>query len=626
MTAVFAVVIAVLVSVTAAPSSEAATPAPPQVDREASEAAFIRAYDHFLQNRLWNALDELHESIRQNVYFVDAYYMRSLVLRRLGRYTDAIAAMSEYLEVRKDDHRGGIILGTMTAEWDLIRRTLNSGDVPPGLSFDAQTFSSFLKIPLYDPVSLGGMYGIGKLASSGDYIFLCDTFGDKLWIFDRAAGVAMNVASNRPAVLMPLMPVESLLFSEDGSLKRIKLDPTSRGVVAEDEGAIGGGVADAALIDSTFFAVADRRGSAVRFYGLPSLEATVMWRPPDAASTEKMFEPVAVSTYGSLLSVADRGNGRVYVIDSYTLSVLDEFDVPSPRDLEWGVAGELYILSEEWTLYSRHPIGAVSQDVTSVSEKFPDAWSMTWDDGGPLITNVSGRMWWSGAINPGRSEAFGAVALHNPWIEEQDGTETLLLRGAASSVFHDFIRNKTPMTQVVWRGEVRPSRIIEVGASNEGAARFYSPTGGITLTGERIVTAGAIADVMQDIAEVSRSGGHIPRVIVLDTRISGTEEQMALFLAFLLQQGVRLDLWSIARPASPMLCHISRITLGSVYYTWALGNVPLNDTLEWVLSVPLPPDVVTFGYPSDATLSLFSDIDVIRFTDWVPIWPSLIRK
>jgi hypothetical protein len=68
------------------------------------------------------------------------------------------------------------------------------------------------------------------------------------------------------------------------------------------------------------------------------------------------------------------------------------------------------------------------------------------------------------------------------------------------------------------------------------------------------------------------------------------------------------------------------MTLGRTHYARTIKKIPQNDRVVWVLSIPLPPDVTTFGYPSDTTLSLFSDIDMIRFFDWIPIWPSLISR
>jgi hypothetical protein len=141
-----------------------------------------------------------------------------------------------------------------------------------------------------------------------------------------------------------------------------------------------------------------------------------------------------------------------------------------------------------------------------------------------------------------------------------------------------------------------------------------------------IVSAIVIADVMSDIAELSRGGKDIPDVIVLDSRISGSEGQMELFLAFLLRQGIRLDLWHISRPASVRLNRVSRITSGRSYYTSNADAAQPAGSIEWILSLPLPPDITTFGYPSDTTLSLFSEIDVIRFADWIPIWPSLMER
>jgi hypothetical protein len=231
-----------------------------------------------------------------------------------------------------------------------------------------------------------------------------------------------------------------------------------------------------------------------------------------------------------------------------------------------------------------------------------------------------------GAATPGHAETFGAITLHDPWIETDEETETLFFRGAASATNRGFIQDRVPQSQVVWRNEVRPSRITEITTSGEGSPRLYSPEGGHTAWGDRVVGVDSISDIMRDISEISRGGEKIPRVIVLDSRISVDDEQLTPFFTFLLQQGIRLDLWSIGRSASPVMCRISRATLGRMYYTKAIQSVRPNEGVEWIVSVPLPPNVVTFGYPSDTTLSLFADIDVVRFADWLPVWPSLIKK
>ncbi|MDR1133793.1 MAG: hypothetical protein LBL05_06485 [Synergistaceae bacterium] len=598
----------------------------PAVDREASERAFFSAYDHFLQNRLWNALDSLSEAISENVYFVDVYYMRSLAQRRLGLYADAVDSMSRYMEVRRDDYRAGIILDVMKSEQNMIKNLLAPESEPSALIFSSHTVNSLMSLPVHDPLSLSGAAGLGKISSSENNIFVCDTLGGKVWIFDRGgARRPAHVALERPAAVMPVSPELAFIFLEDGSVYKMTVD-SSLGTALEEEPSLDADVADAVCVDSTFFAAADREGGYLRFAELPAMRETLTWRPPDEESGGKLFEPVAVAAYGPLLAAADRSGGKVYVLDAYTLNLLDSFDVERPRDLEWGPLGELYVLSERGTLFSRHPIGGVSADIRTVADGMSEAWSMTWAEDSLLSASVSARTWWKGQTQPGRGETFGAVRLHDPWIDSSEGTDNLLLRGTVSSPFQNFIQDKVPTTQVIWRGEVRPSRITSVGASFDDKARFYAPAGGELSNGERIIPAGSVSDIMDDIAGLSRAGEKIPRVIVADSRISAPDGQIESFLAFLLQQGVRLDVWAVAKPASIIMNRVSKMTSGKTYYTETINWIPRNGSVEWVLSVPLPPDITTYGYPSDTTLSLFSDIDMIRFSDWVPIWPSLIDR
>ncbi len=614
----------------AATAGAAAVPPPPSVDRDASEAAFFDAYAFFLDNRLWNCLDSLTRAERDNIYFVDVYYMRSLALRRLGRYPEAIAAMTAYLEVRREDHRGRLILDTMVEEWDILRRNLHSASMEASLSFRRHTANTFLGVAPYEGVALTGMNGAGKLSASGRLLFLCDTLGDRLWMFHRTGARARYGYADieSPAAFLPVSPGEGLLFRQGGEVVRVVFDgDAGKLTLFPRERVSANHVADAAILDSTLLAVADRTGQAVRFYGMPSLGEMAAWRPDDSAESEKLFEPVALAAFGPFLAVADRGNGRVYLLDVYTLSVRSRIDISAPRDVDWGNQGELYILSEEGALAVYTPFASGSADIRPLVDGLENAWSFVWSGEGPVVSDVAGRSWWVSRVSPGNEPAFGGIALHGPWIEERDGAERLMLRGAASSFYHDLLQKDLPLTQVVWRNEVRPSRVVAVGADDAGGTRFYSPSADYSgLTGLAITSANAVGDILSDIAARSRAGEAMPRVIVMDTRISGSPADMEMLLAFLLQQGVRLDLWTIGRPPELLLERISRMTLGYRYYSRVPETVPFNESVEWLVAVPLPPDTATFGYPSEATLSFFATLDVIRFADWLPIWPSLIRK
>ena len=612
------------------PSTQPAPPPQPPVDREVSETAFLEAYDLFLENRLWSAIDKLVEAQRANVYFIDTYYMRSLALRRLGRYPEAIEAMASYLEVRRNDPRAAIILNTMREEWEIVRGTLDAPAVQAQYFFRAQSLRELFGVSAYSLSSLRGLQGLGKMSASGNDIVICDTYGDKILFFDAASAVKRSayaeLAIENPVVVLPVSPGEALIFQKSGAVSRVNTRFVERTPTVEQIGAVAANVSDAEMIDSTMMAVADRTGLTVRFYGLPSFGETAEWRPTAEQDGDNLFEPVALAAFGNYLAVADRGNGAVYTLDTRTISVVDRFEIEAPRDLQWGNQGELYVLSENGTLYSRYRIPSPDARLDVVVEGLTEAWCMSWGHHGPLIADVTGRTWWSSDVNPGHAESIGAMTLYSPWIEERDDAEMLMMRAIVSSFFHEFIQDRRPDTQAVWRNEVRPSRVVETNPGTQGRIFYYSPSSGESTPNASISLAVTVDDVMADLARASRAGEEMPKVLVLDTRIAANPDQLLPLYAFLLQQGVRLDLWAIGRPPSPELASISRITLGYTYYSRVLDAVRFNNSYEWIVSIPLPPDTFTFGYPSEATLSIFATIDVIRFTDWMPVWPSLMKR
>jgi hypothetical protein len=61
------------------------------------------------------------------------------------------------------------------------------------------------------------------------------------------------------------------------------------------------------------------------------LREEITWSPEEERTN--LFEPVALAEFGPLLAVADRGNGIISVLDTYTLKVRDQFALDRPRDL-----------------------------------------------------------------------------------------------------------------------------------------------------------------------------------------------------------------------------------------------------------------------------------------------------
>ena len=64
-----------------------------------------------------------------------------------------------------------------------------------------------------------------------------------------------------------------------------------------------------------------------------------------------LFEPVGISRYANWMAVADRGNGRVYLLDAVGRREFFFAETPMLRDVAWSPLGELFVLSEKGELF-----------------------------------------------------------------------------------------------------------------------------------------------------------------------------------------------------------------------------------------------------------------------------------
>lgn len=599
---------------------------PVAIDRQAAEQDFLKGYSYFLDNHLWNSLDSIRAARKKNTFFVDTYFLESLVLRKLGRYPEAIRAMQFYLEVRRLDYRGRMILSSMEEEWERTKKILYPGHLDANIRFKIKRAGDFLpRVNLFHPIIRNGLKGMGKVSQSASLLYIPDMLGDRLWVFNQRQDPwqgQLNIAS--PSVVIPLTLDEALLVQKSGDVHKIRVDEELNKIHIQYQGGIPSNVADAVAISSTTLAIADRTGSVVRFCSYPSLREEITWSPEEERTN--LFEPVALAEFGPLLAVADRGNGIISVLDTYTLKVRDQFALDRPRDLIWGDQGELYILLEDGSLHVRFPVSEKNTKTEMLVDGMRNAWSVAWLNGAPLIGDIVGRIWWNGyPVLPGKTPHTGTVNFGNLSVEGKKGSETLVMVGTVGSIFHDFVAEQIPVSQVVWRDEVRPAPMTEEIRKDDQLPWYYvAENGNHGLSGAVVVPG--LNEMMKNIEARARRKEKLPRVLVLDSRVDATQAQLVAFLPFLLQQGIRLDLMEMGRPASIMLKRLSRLTRGVSFYTWPTTGVLPNDTLNWVVRIPLPPEPVTFGFPSDATLSFFADVHSIQFRDWLPIWPTLLKR
>jgi hypothetical protein len=328
-----------------------------------------------------------------------------------------------------------------------------------------------------------------------------------------------------------------------------------------------------------------------------------------------------------MLAVADRGNGRVYVLNTSTLDTADWFDVPLVRDVEWGAQGELYALSEAGKLYRRYPIGVSDVPPDLIAGNMKNSWSVTWTEDGPVVSDITARAFWTSGLFPD-GENLGSVMFSGPVIDNSDPDlgDVLNITGAASTMFRGFTKGKAPDISAIWRRNIIPARTVSMSEVPSGETFYYSPYPAECGVNADVRYALSITDIIGDIAASSRGGGAMPGVIVMDTRVSGSVGEAEKLFALIFKHGIRLDLWAIGRSPSDMTEYISRLSGGYIYRSAELAATPLGSGTKWTLSMTLPYDRTVSGYTSDAVLSVISTVDMIEFSDWLPIWPSMILK
>ncbi len=608
--------------VQAAPRDLVSPSGMPMTDRAGAEKQFFLAYDAFMENRLWRALDHLSQSRRLNTYFVDTYYLQSLIERRLGRYPQAIAAMKSYAEVRRNDVRALRIVDSLGDE----SRELRSAFFPVSADYD-YGFRS-LKLPeifpleLWDRPAFWGFKGLGKISAVGNLIYCPDTYGNVLYAFDEHAGgrFAYKLPVASPLVVAPLDPTRALLFLSDGNVFELAVDSAARTL------ALGKGTklpfvpADACMLSSSLLAVADRNDKKIRLLAYPDFRELKSWSP--AASGERnKFEPVAVAAYGTMLAHADRGNGRVVVLDFETFEQLDAFELADARDVEWGKQGELYALQESGATSRRFPVDAATGATETILSSAQNSWSLCARKNTLVVAAINGRTWWMGTFAPTQAVHVGTLNLFSPKIVSADGTETLSLRGRSGSRYtmDRVVSSRGIAGSAVWRQELLACAVEQAAVSASEHALAAGPD-------EELLRAVDMDSLWRTLARYSSSGKPLPSVLALDSRISATAGQLAELFAFAMNQCLRIDVFQNSSPASFEMLRLAGFSGGNVYNAPVPKGIPFYGSVEWEIAIPLPREPIPYGYPSDATLSVFIDMQNIRFRDWLPIWPSLVRN
>ena len=133
-----------------------------------------------------------------------------------------------------------------------------------------------------------------------------------------------------PAAALPVGDGTFFVFGVDGEVHSFSA-VSGQDISMDLRGRVDSHVADACWLSEAEFTMADPVARSVDFYDRESLRHLASWSPPEG---DMLFEPVGISRYANWLAVADRGNGRVYLLDAVSRREFFFAEVPMPRDIE----------------------------------------------------------------------------------------------------------------------------------------------------------------------------------------------------------------------------------------------------------------------------------------------------
>ena len=597
----------------------------PAADRRGAERLFLLAYQDYLQDRPWSCMALLAQALKKNTYMVDTYLLRALAQRRVGLLGEGAGSLEDYLEVRRQDVRIRRVATTMREEQRTLRELLYPRESGFAVSVLERRAPEILPLPLWNPLVWSGLAGGGKLRGIGDTLFLPDTLGNRVHLFELGDRTEhQSLSTPEPAVILPLCPSRSWILGARGKVHEVWKNPLNDQYETKPLGDLGKTVTDAVFLSSKGLAVADRLGNQVHFFRRGNWVPYASWSPEEKGK-DPLFEPVALDLAGPFLAVADRGRGEVHVLDVFTLQVREVLSLPLVRDVAWNHEGGLFLLTEDGKLYRTPPLPLRGRPLELLAEGLEDAWSLSLVRGRLFVMSQGGRRWWVGDLGPDQKAQVGFLSLDNLRIEKRMGMEWLRMEATPGSPFPEGVARANPQVHSVWQNDLLTSTLktLTLSRNAEGIlALSPEPVQGGMEWGR----ASRLSALWASLERRSRNGKPLPPVLLLDSRLRVEESDCLRLLGFALLRGIRVDLLCRERPAPLLLDRVRRLTGGVLCVDDPAEGLPPVRHARWEISLPLPARDVPFGTPSEALLSVFGDALTYQFRDCVPLWPNLVPQ
>ena len=593
----------------------------PRAQLDESERHFTRAYAYFLERDYWNTLDYLDRALKANTYLVDYYLLKGLTADRTGDFEGARKALASYLEVRAMDRTAPRVLNWLLAQERMLRSLLSPLPVAARWQFSQPDLQEEWRTGILRPFNVEGL---GKVEALDAALCVSDTLGNKLYLGGGEGDGFRSVPVPAPAVTLPVGDGTFFIFSVSGDI-RFFSDVPGGNVSLDLKGHVDSHIADASWVSETEFAVADPVARTVDFYDRESLRHLASWAPPDG---EMLFEPVGLSRYANWLAVADRGNGRVYLLDAVSRREFFFAEVPMPRDVAWSPLGELFTLSEKGEIF-RAGLDFERREVRNLDRLeagLQDAWALFPSSQGDLYClDVAASRLVKATMLPSRDTEQGFLGLFAPVLALDKDKESFLVEAAVGTPFVSYFRNTAEIVHAVWNERTLRSSMQWMPQAPLDALLLHRslPAGYVlppTLRAVRVESGQDVRIALPPLWSLHR--GTLTNLIV-DSSLLLSQDEVAYLTRFCLENGLRLDVWARDIP-SLALTRAGAFTGGTAVFSMT-GPPRISAPRSRVrIQIPLPRELSSSGYPSRSMLAVYLDIGLVQMKGWIPLWPDTL--
>ena len=595
----------------------------PRARLDESERHFNRAYSYFMDRDYWNALDYLDRALRANTYLVDYYLLSGLTLQRAGDGEKARSALSSYLEVRPMDVTAPRIAANLVEQDRALRMILGPRPLPARWQFSHPDIQTEWQVGVTRPFNVRGL---GKVKMLGRTLCLSDTLGSQVYLMSRGERAFRVLPVDSPAVTLPMGDGTFYVFSVSGDVHTFT-NLSEAPVSLDVAGRIPSVINDAEWISAAEFAVADPVERCITFYDRVTLAPLSRWTPPER---EMLFEPVAVEQYADWLAVADRGNGRVYVLNAANRRDFFSVDVPMARDLLWSPLGELFVLTEK---------GEIFCVVVDFSERkmerteplqsgLQDIWALfSSREGNLYCLDVGASRLVKAVMLPSHAVNRSFLSIYRPTLAMEANRESFLLDATLVSPFATYSQGASVVVHSIWNERsIRSMAYWQEAPAFDGLLLHRTlPAAGATPPSLRsaVVERGAdVSVILPPLWFLHR--GTLTNIIV-DASIPFTVEELLMLMRFCLMNGLELDVWARDIP-SLALTRASAFTGGKTVFSLSSAPELTAPRTRLQIQIPLPQELSSSGYPGRSMLAVYLDIGLIQTRAWIPLWPDMLGQ